>query len=109
MPATDPTVQVEKSRATEGDGQDEVAQVENIVEAVREGQTISPAMREKISEHYAELTQDTNAAPEGDVNAILERILAMTEEEAVDVLVGAIAFHKVGQLSFTLDSVSLFP
>jgi hypothetical protein len=53
-------------------------------------------MREKVAEHYAGLAHGTNAAPEGDVSAILDRILAMNDEEAIDVLVEAIAFHKVG-------------
>lgn len=74
----------------------EAAEDVNAIEtAVKEGHTITPEMRKKVAEHYGRKAEEDQIAPSADVTAILERIIAMTDEEAVDVLVQAIEFHKV--------------
>ncbi|KAH8894599.1 oligopeptide transporter 2 [Thozetella sp. PMI_491] len=78
-------------------GHDEIAaaeEVDDIVAAVREGRTISPEMRQKVAEHYGRIAEDDQIAPRADVTAILERIIVMTDEEAVEILLEAIEFHK---------------
>ena len=70
--------------------------MDTIEGAVREGKSISPEMWEKVATYYAIVAnQEETVAPRADVDAIIERILAMDDNEAVDVLVEAIAFHRV--------------
>lgn len=66
-----------------------------IEEAVKEGHAITPEMRKKIAQHYGRKVEEDLLAPSADVTAILERVIAMSDEEAVDILVNAMEFHKV--------------
>ena len=84
---------------------DEIAvatDVDGIVAAVLEGKTITPEMRQKVAEQYGRAAEEDQLAPRGDVTAILERIITMTDEEAVDILVQAIEYHKVRLPSYQI-------
>ena len=54
----------------------------------------SPEMREKIAAYYGQRAEEDALAPRGDITAIMDAILAMSEQEAIDILVGAIDFHR---------------
>ena len=100
---------MQAEKVPHGPEADEIEQVEAIVDAMRDGQTVTPAMREKVAAYYASAGHGSTTEPSQDVNAILERIVAMTDEEAVDILVEAISAHKVlaPQTTSGLMSMSL--
>lgn len=67
---------------------------DNFVNAVRTGQAITPEMRRKVVEIYGRKAEEDDIAPSADVTAILDKIVSMTDEEAVNVLLEAAEFHK---------------
>ena len=92
---------------SEKQGADEIAvatDVDGIVAAVLEGKAITPEMRQKVAEQYGRAAEEDQIAPRGDVTAILERIIIMTDEEAVDILVQAIEYHKVRLPSYQRET-----
>lgn len=93
----------------EKDGADriEAVDVDDIVNAVRDGQTITPEMRRKVAELYGRKAEQDEIAPRADVTAILDRIISMADEEAVEVLLEAAEFHKDDPNfpSYTMDKI----
>ena len=76
----------------DGDGLGEIQEIED---SMQEEERISPAMRRRVEDHYADKAKVGNIGTSGDVEAILEHIIALTDDEAVDILVKTIAFHRV--------------
>ena len=66
-----------------------------VTKAVRQGEEITPEMRSKVAQLYGNIADKDNTAPQRDVEHILEFVVNMTDEEATDILVNAIAFHGV--------------
>ncbi|ORX37028.1 oligopeptide transporter 2 [Kockovaella imperatae] len=54
----------------------------------------NPEMRAKIVAYYGRKAEEDHLAPKEDVTIILDHILAMTEQEAMDILVHAVEFHQ---------------
>ena len=54
----------------------------------------TPEMRNKIIAYYGRKAEDDALAPKEDVSVILDHILAMSEQEAMDILVHAIEYHR---------------
>lgn len=54
----------------------------------------TPEMRNKILQYYGRKAEDDNLAPAADVTVILEKILAMQEEDALDIIVKAMEYHQ---------------
>ncbi len=108
--AVTPSAEDEKHHMhSEKQGADEIAvanDVDGIVAAVLEGREITPEMRQKVAEQYGRAAEEDQLAPRADVTAILERIITMTDEEAVDVLVRAIEYHKVRQPSYQRETLT---
>lgn len=86
----DDRIQNEK---TDNDDTEKTHRVEDIEDAVRNGRNITPAMRQKVAQHYSGKATDDNVATSADIGSILDRIIVMTDEEATDILVETIAFH----------------
>lgn len=68
--------------------------VDAIVDAMKEGVEVTPEMRRKVLEQYGHNAEEDEIAPRADITVILERIVAMTDEEALHILLEAIEFHK---------------
>ena len=88
----------EKTNISKDETEDQIEEATDLdaaAEAVRQGHEITPEMRRKVAQHYGHIAEKENLAPQGDVEVILEYIVAMTEEEAIDVLLQAIEYHKV--------------
>lgn len=66
-----------------------------IREAVTHTETadITPEMRRKIVEYYGRKAEEDDIAPASDVTVILEKILEMDEEQAMDICANAITYH----------------
>lgn len=54
---------------------------------------ITPEMRRKIVEYYGRKAEEDDIAPASDVTVILEKILEMDEEFAMDICANAITYH----------------
>ena len=67
--------------------------IEQIV-ASGNAQDITPEMRQKIVNYYGRKAEEDDIAPAADVTAILERIIEMGEEDALDIIVHSIEYHK---------------
>ena len=59
------------------------------------GGEMSRERRERLMQYYGQKAEDDNIAPARDVQMIMDRILEMSEEEAVHVLLGALEFHAI--------------
>ena len=55
---------------------------------------ISPEMRSRILAYYGSHGEEDTLAPRSGVTAILGYIMGMTEEDALDILVRAVEFHR---------------
>ena len=55
---------------------------------------ITPEMRQKIAQFYGRKAAEDDVAPSNDVTVILDHILAMSEQDALDILVHAIDYHR---------------
>lgn len=69
------------------------AKIEQVA-AERDLSDQTPEMRNKIIEYYGRKVEDDNLAPAADVTVILEKILAMSEEDALDIIVQAMEYHR---------------
>lgn len=58
-----------------------------------ENAEITPEMRRKIVEYYGRKAEEDDIAPASDVTVILEKILEMDEEQAMDICANAITYH----------------
>jgi len=54
---------------------------------------ITPEMRRKIVEYYGRKVEEDDIAPASDVTIILEKIIEMDEEHAMDICANAITYH----------------
>lgn len=76
---------------------DEIRPVDEKIEHVaaeRELGEQTPEMRNKIIAYYGRKAEDDDLAPAADVTVILEKILAMSEEDALDIIVNAMEYHR---------------
>ena len=55
---------------------------------------VTPEMRKKIMDYYGRKAEEDHIAPSADVDMILEKVIQMSEEEALDIIVGAMEYHK---------------
>ena len=55
---------------------------------------LNEAQRQALRERYAKQAEDDGIAPTGDVEMILDRVLEMSDEEALNILVEAIEEHR---------------
>lgn len=93
QPATTETEQLEEKV-----GDDEITPVsdeKDVREAVThmESSEITPEMRAKIVAYYGRKAEEDDIAPASDVTIILEKILEMDEEYAMDICANAITYH----------------
>jgi len=61
---------------------------------VQHGETVTPEMRAKILDYYGRKAEEDKIAPGADITMILEKIIEMPEDQATDILVKAIDYHK---------------
>lgn len=54
----------------------------------------TPAMRARIFEYYGRKAEEADLAPAADVDVILDKILEMREEEALEIICKAIVYHR---------------
>jgi hypothetical protein len=54
---------------------------------------ITPEMRRKIVQYYGRKAEEDDIAPASDVTIILEKIIEMDEEHAMDICANAITYH----------------
>ena len=64
------------------------------VDAVRRGEELTPEMRNKVRAYYGQKAEADGIAPSADVEVIIDRILEMSDEDAIDILARAIDFHR---------------
>jgi len=67
--------------------------IENVA-AARDLSEQTPEMRNKILQYYGRKAEDDNLAPAADVTVILEKILSMSEEDALDIIVKTMEYHQ---------------
>jgi len=65
-----------------------------IVSAAHDMSHVTPEMRRKIADYYGRKAEEDSIAPAADVTMILEKVIEMPEEEAMDIIVGAIEYHR---------------
>lgn len=69
------------------------------IEAVRvdTSQTITPDMRKQVLDYYSGDTHNAqdHTLSQCDITPIVDRVISMHDDEAVDILLEAISFHKV--------------
>ena len=91
----------EVTRATNGDEKmfdDEIQPADGLVKAsnlVHSGAEISQENKVRLMQYYGRKAEEEDIAPSRDVQLIMDRIIEMNEEEAVEVLVEALDFHKI--------------
>lgn len=76
---------------------DEIAPADTKIENVAAERNLSeqtPEMRQKIIQYYGRKVEDDHLQPAADVTVILEKILAMSEEDALDIIVQAMEYHR---------------
>lgn len=61
----------------------------------------TPEMRARIAEYYGAKAEEDEIAPRADITAIVDRIMEMTNEEAVDILTKTIHAHRVSCTTFS--------
>jgi OPT family small oligopeptide transporter len=71
-----------------------VEEVQDIVATFKDTGNITPEMRSKIAVYYGRKAEEDNLAPQVDIHYILDRIVLMTHDEAIDILVNAIQYHS---------------
>ena len=54
----------------------------------------TPEMRTKIIEYYGRKAEDDALAPREDVDVILDKILGMSEEEALNIVAEGVQYHR---------------
>ena len=57
-------------------------------------QTLSPAARAKLLETVGVKAQSDNIAPSADVQMLLDQMMGLSQQEAIDVLVRAMEYHQ---------------
>ena len=75
----------------------EITQAEDVIskEATALPSDISREQRERILLQYGRKAEEDDIAPSRDVQMILDRIVGLSEDEALDILINAIEFHKI--------------
>jgi OPT family small oligopeptide transporter len=68
--------------------------VEEMIRNVEHGAAITPEMRNKILDQYGRKFEDDQLAPREDISLILDKIIHMSEEDALDILHRAIDYHR---------------
>ncbi|KAK8017489.1 hypothetical protein PG993_013815 [Apiospora rasikravindrae] len=72
-------------------GEPKIAQIVNYF---KEGQSITVKQHQRIATYYRQRAEANHIAPSADIEYVLNQILSMNEDEAVRILVGAIAHHN---------------
>ena len=76
---------------------DEIGPADEKIQAVAAERDLgeqTPEIRNKILQYYGRKAEDDNLAPAADVTVILEKILSMPEEDALDIIVNAMQYHQ---------------
>jgi hypothetical protein len=76
---------------------DEIGPADERIETVAATRDLgeqTPEMRNKILQYYGRKAEDDNLAPAFDVTVILEKILSMSEEDALDIIVKAMEYRQ---------------
>lgn len=68
--------------------------VQDIIDKVKDQSDITPEMRSKVAAFYGRKAEEDHLAPSADVVYIIDKIILMTEQEAIDILVRAIEYHS---------------
>ncbi|CZR63038.1 related to Oligopeptide transporter 2 [Phialocephala subalpina] len=87
----------------------ELEEVQDIVDNVKQQSDITPEMRSKIAAFYGRKAEEDHLAPSADVVYIIDKIILMTEQKAIDILVKAIEYHS-GDPNFpgpTMEKIKL--
>ncbi|KAK8075563.1 hypothetical protein PG997_010226 [Apiospora hydei] len=71
----------------------EEPEIAQIVHAIEEGQPVTTDQHQRVAAHYGRKAEADHLAPSSDVEYILDQIVGMSEADAVEILVGAIARH----------------
>ncbi|KAK7987242.1 oligopeptide transporter 2 [Apiospora saccharicola] len=71
----------------------EEPEIAKIVHAIEEGQPVTAEQHQRVAAHYGRKAEADHLAPSSDVEYILDQIVGMSEAEAVEILVDAIARH----------------
>jgi OPT family small oligopeptide transporter len=71
-----------------------VEEVQDIVATLKETGNITPEMRNKIAAYYGRKAEEDNVMPRADIHYILDKIVLMTTDEAIDIIVKAIQYHS---------------
>lgn len=69
-------------------------EVEEIAADVKYGREISDEQRAKIAQYYGNKAKNDKIAPVADITYIFDQIVLMTEERAIEILIGAIKYHQ---------------
>jgi hypothetical protein len=92
-----PSAGVREDEQKNGDDEILPAIDEKEIKAAAEHQEvaeITPEMRRKIVEYYGRKAEEDDIAPASDVTIILEKIIEMDEEQAMDICANAIDYHS---------------
>ncbi|KAK8132393.1 OPT-domain-containing protein [Apiospora kogelbergensis] len=73
--------------------QEEEPEIAQIVHAIEEGQPVTAEQHQRVAAHYGRRAETDHLAPSSDVEYILDQIVGMSEAQAVEILIGAIAIH----------------
>ena len=65
------------------------------VDALRDPAHLTDAQKAQIRERYGRKAEEDDIAPAKDVQMILERVIEMTDDEALGIIVDAIEVHKI--------------
>ncbi|KAK8061787.1 oligopeptide transporter [Apiospora phragmitis] len=89
VPATTTSSPTQKKKE-EVEEEPEIAQ---LVHAIEEGQPVTAEQHQRVAAHYGQRAEADHLAPSSDVEYILDQIVGLSEAEAIEILVGAIARH----------------
>lgn len=68
-------------------------EIAKIVHAIGEGQPVTAEQHERVAAHYGRRAEADHLAPSSDVEYILDQIAGLSEAEAAEILVDAVARH----------------
>lgn len=68
-------------------------EIEDFTEKVKNGTDFSEEQRAKIAQYYGNKAKNDKIAPATDITYILDQIVSMSEDRAVEILLGAIQYH----------------
>lgn len=87
------TCSEEKEKLEIGNEKAEEPEIAKIVHAIEEGQPVTAEQHQRVAAYYGRKAEADHLAPSSDVEYILDQIVGMSEAEAVEILVDAIARH----------------